>query len=158
MNLFSKVTNKSYPKFCRQHRLVHCWRVEWEGGSAEIDFVLLLVKKILKLFPFERTEVEVDHGRSRDRFGDWDSYLEWFRAESPASERLFHRIKIYRGKKVLGFIQNDSGIVVFTEHDQSHPLGEALGMVMKELAFSKVAVRKTVMPLRMGFQFFQLFR
>lgn len=158
MNLFSQFINKSYPKFCRKHRLIHCWRVEWEKGSREIDFILLLVKRILKLFPFERTEIEVDRERSSDRFGDWDSYLDWFKAETPNEERMFHRIKIYRGDKVLGFIQHDLGINVFTEHDQSNPLGEALSTVVKEFALSKVIVQKTVMPSRMGFQLFQLFR
>jgi hypothetical protein len=158
MNLFSIWSQSSLPKFCRKNQLVHCWTVILISGASEIEWVLILVKRILKLFPFESTEIEVDQGRSCDRFGDWDSYLEWFRAETPTKERLFNRIRIYRREKVLGYIELGTGISVFTQHDQSGPFGEALKSIQPEFPQLEVSTEKTLLPLRMGFKLFQLFR
>ncbi|MFM8269471.1 MAG: hypothetical protein ACKN9V_04710 [Pseudomonadota bacterium] len=125
--------------------------IDWTWADPIGEESFTLVKKLLKLFPFEVLSVEVDFRRSRDVFSDWDSYLEWFKAEKPAGERLFSRIKISRQRKTLGLMVWEKGdLAIYTEHDQVAPITKACE-TMQPLIIS-------VSSSRVGFKLFQFLR
>lgn len=122
---------KKLPPYCEKERLENRFAVGFGASGEETEFVLSLVRRILKLFPFEKMEIEVDRGRSRDVFEDWDGFLDWFRADNPSCERYFSRIKVLRKQKVLGFLEWEESemgpyqLAVYTADNQSKPLAEA---------------------------------
>lgn len=100
--------------------------IDWTWTEPMSEESLILVKRLLKLFPFETLRIEVAFGRRRDIFSDWDSYLDWFKAEPPHSERLFDQIWITRQKRMLGImVWEERELAIYTEHDQSAPIAQA---------------------------------
>jgi len=145
------------PGFSRKNKLRSRCAVEWNQGDRLQEDCLLLVKRILKLFPFESLLVEVEQGKCTDVFPDWDSYLEWLSAEEERQGRLFSKIKIFRQKRVLGLIvweknrQNQMfELAIYTEHNQTDPVTKACETL------GTVEVRDY--SLRMGLKLFKFFR
>lgn len=145
------------PRYCRSNKLLSRCAIEWKPTDEVEEGLFPLVKRLLKLFPFEGLAVEVDQGSCRDVFSDWDSYLEWLRAESDLGNRLFSRIKIFRHTKVLGLLvwekSPKSGLLelaIYTEQNQISPIAKACE------SLGEVEIRDY--KLRMGFKLFQLFR
>jgi len=128
---------KKLPVYCENEQLGNRFAVAFGELWKETEFVLSLVRRVLKLFPFEKMEIEVDRGRSRDVFEDWDGFLDWFRADNPSHERYFSRIKVLRKQKVLGYLEWEGGakqpieLAVYTTQNQSGPLSEACQAVCK---------------------------
>ncbi|NBX76228.1 MAG: hypothetical protein EBQ92_06705 [Proteobacteria bacterium] len=123
---------KKVPAFCREHGLGSRCGILWIWDTQTEGEPFTLVRRLLKLFPFESLSIEVDEGRRRDVFSDWDSYLEWINADAPNPSRLFSRIKVFRRKHVLGFLvweqgKNSNGmeLAIYTQHDQTNPISEA---------------------------------
>jgi len=124
--------SRKLPSFCRKNGLQSRCSIQWRWTNPMEEEAFTLIKRLLKLFPFELLRIEVDKGRSRDVFSDWDSYVEWAKAENLSLERLFSRIQILRHKKVLGFLvwtkRSDSSgldLNIYTEHDQTRPISQA---------------------------------
>jgi hypothetical protein len=124
--------SRRLPDFCRKNGLQSRCGIVWIWNTQTEGEPFTLVKRLLKLFPFEALSIEVDEGRSRDVFSDWDSYLEWVNAESPTPTRLFSRIKIFRQKRVLGFLvwekrrdSDERELAIYTQHDQTEPISKA---------------------------------
>lgn len=118
------------PRFCRDHQLFHRFSFGWEGTEDPSESVFKLVRKLLKLFPFEWTQVVRQEGRVQDVFDDWDSYLDWIKAGNSGKQALFQSIRISRQKQVLGFMQwegkdSDCELAVYTQFDQTAPFLEA---------------------------------
>lgn len=119
-------------RFCKKHRLYSRCEIDWRWTHPMKDESFTLVRRLLKLFPFEYLSVEVDQERSRDIFSDWDSYLEWLKSDTISPERLFSRIKIARHKKVLGLLvwegdktSGATNLVIYTEQSQALPIRRA---------------------------------
>ncbi|NDC25190.1 MAG: hypothetical protein EBZ49_13840 [Proteobacteria bacterium] len=110
--------------------MVSRFAVELSKMPQENHFVLGFIRRILKLFPFEQMEIEVQRGRSRDLFEDWDSYLEWFRADEPHEGRWFSSITVMRKHRFLGYLvweqreKATTSLAIYTEGNQSGPLEE----------------------------------
>ena len=118
------------PRFCREHHLLHRFSIRWEGTEDPSESVFRLVRKLLKLFPFEWTQVVRQEGRVQDVFDDWDSYLDWVKAGNSGKQALFQSVRILRQKQVLGFMQwegkePDLELAVYTQFDQTAPFLEA---------------------------------
>jgi len=127
------------PPFCRKERLTFRFALVFQETPFSREKAFLFVKRLLKLFPFERLRVEVETQRVRDVFSDWDSYLEWVQAEPSTSGRLFKRLEVWRFKKCLGYFEwKDSSpagqrvLEVFTEGDQSNPFLEVCRQIAVE--------------------------
>lgn len=137
--------SRRLPDFCRKNGLQSRCGIVWIWDRQTVGDPFTLIKRLLKLFPFEALSIEVDEGRSRDVFSDWDSYLEWVNAENPTPKRLFSRIKIFRQKRVLGFLvwekRGDSQreLAIYTQHDQTEPISKACETLATVEIFSKSA-------------------
>jgi hypothetical protein len=123
--------SRRLPDFCQKNGLKSRCGILWIWDKQTGGDPFILIKRLLKLFPFEVLSIEVDDGRSRDVFSDWDSYLEWVNAENPTPTRLFSRIKIFRQKRVLGLLvwemrgDSQKELAIYTQHDQTEPISKA---------------------------------
>lgn len=125
------------PRFCREHQLLQRFSIQWEGTEDPSESVFRLVRKLLKLFPFEWTQVVRQEGRVQDVFDDWDSYLDWVKAGNSGKLALFQTIRILRQKQVLGFMQWEGKdpnleLAIYTQFDQSVPFLDACRSLVQE--------------------------
>lgn len=157
---------KKLPSFCRKNQLGFEFAIHLPRGEQWVDLSFSLIKRLLKLFPFENMRIEVEAGRVKDVFSDWDSYLEWFQTESFREERLFRRIEVGRFSKGLGYFDwenqadpNHTLLKIYTQSDQNAPFEETSRKVAEEKAIEFSQKSNLEVPaLRLGFKLFKLFR